>query len=336
MGILSKNKISFNCFILKRPTMENLSADELFELSDPEKFIFHNEETQESLENLSLEEKRDHFYQYGHDWSWAVRPEKDQWEKLIRILSEGPILEIAAGNGFWKRLFGEKVPVEWICTDDETWKCPCGKPTFIPIEEICAGQAIKKYSAKTLLISWPPPPKESLDVCILDAVSGFQGSQLVYVGTPPGGETTTPPFFVRLFQWWDLSDSIPLEKSLLGDKIWVYSRRQTPRSTTLTNKEFKRILQDPQTDDEKLLAEIFSEMKQVILQEPAFEEIKDDFEIDLLKQGFPTLSDTEEPLNACASDTEEPLNACASDTEEPLNACASDTEEPLNACASKE
>lgn len=260
--------------------------DNLFQKSDPGQFCFKADEFSSFVQ------------QYAHDFSWAVRPEKDQWPRLIEFLSKGPILEIASGNGFWARLLAPTIPFVWTCCDDGSWKCQdCNKEPFFPIESLCACRAVEKYtSATTLVMIWPPPeghsdPSIENHNCIIQAVQKFQGSQILYVGTSPhlkipippnplrflkiadleeslseecaedSFETIEPSFFIALIEKWDLIENLPIEKNILGDSCWLYTRKFQPIEKTIyTLDEIKEIIRLPQTTDEKLLVDIFQKM----------------------------------------------------------------------------
>jgi hypothetical protein len=178
-----------------------------FEESDPEKQTWESEE---------------HFAEYAHKWAYSVRPEREQWPKLIEFLSIGPVLEIAAGSGLLAHLLSKELLTPWIATDDASWECPqCADRKFYDSERMSATDAVLKIHSETLVVIWPPPYVED----IVTAVKNYKGQQILYIGEWVEGVTVDMPFFIALNENWELVDIVPIQKRITDEACYLYKRK---------------------------------------------------------------------------------------------------------------
>lgn len=123
-------------------------------------------------------------------WAWAV-PSSEIIEDIVKF-SEGFILEVGAGRGYWAKLLAAG-GADIIATDPYP---PEG--TFYPVDRLKDAAAVSMFGrGRTLLLIWPP-----YDMSVAyDALRAFEkigGTRMIYVGEGYGGCTADNVFFQAL------------------------------------------------------------------------------------------------------------------------------------------
>jgi hypothetical protein len=166
-------------------------------------------------------------------YAWAV-PSPKAIQDIVAA-SEGYILEIGSGNGYWARQLSD-AGADVIATDPYA-----PEDTFYPVESLKAAAAASMFKGRTLLLVWPP---YAMSVAY-DALRAFEkagGTDLIYVGEGSGGCTGDAQFHRALGAgsgWFSDEDEEPVEElgwelvkvdtSLpswggISDSVYYYSR----------------------------------------------------------------------------------------------------------------
>lgn len=194
---------------------------------------------------------------YIHDFGVAVRPERSQWSEFLRFLNIGEILELEGEMGTWAKLFTSEFDLTWHCVGKMPI-CDCGKLPHYPIEDLCPLEAVERYpSAKTLALITPTFEHP----CIYQALTTFNGPQLLYVGFDLGGEFSDPKFFLWLYYRYDLVSTLPLDKSFNGEKCYLYRRRSIPRKIQFRIRQLNEMFVNPQNPEDQRLVQIISQFE---------------------------------------------------------------------------
>jgi hypothetical protein len=152
-------------------------------------------------------------------FAWAVPNEA----ALGLIGDHGPVLEVAAGTGYWAALLRER-GVDVHPTDAE----PSGNEyhqagqVWLDVERATAVDAARAWPERALLICWPPPDDDSAGYA---AVRAYTGDTVLYVGGGADGPTGT----ARLHREFDLNWTVTDELALpswpgIPDRLTVWRR----------------------------------------------------------------------------------------------------------------
>jgi hypothetical protein len=143
--------------------------------------------------------------------------------EIVDILAQlGPLLELGAGSGYWAWEL-RRAGIDIIATDLE----PTEQNEFkfvkfwVPVEQIDAVSAVKKYPNRSLLMVWPSYAKQ----WPVDALRAYEGKRVIYVGEGEGGCTATDEFHHYLDQHFECVHSAALYQFTgLHDRLEVYER----------------------------------------------------------------------------------------------------------------
>jgi hypothetical protein len=150
-------------------------------------------------------------------------------EALEIIADHGPIIEMAAGNGYWAWLL-RQTGVKVAAFD----KSPAasGKDGYFANShtwtDVAKGsvEQIRKHPNHTLMLVWPPPN----DPLALNALSQYKGNRLLYVGETGADYIGSLEFHDKLADRWTLSQYIELPTfPSYEDALHVYTRNPVSR-----------------------------------------------------------------------------------------------------------
>jgi hypothetical protein len=172
---------------------------------------------------------------------------------LNTISSFAPIVEMAAGTGYWASLLRAQ-GVDVICYD----RNPPGQPGVENNRfhegakcwtEVLQGDdsAIDSHPHRTLLLCWPPPNSDTP----VRALTRYRGEHFIYIGELPEDEdgylyfthlgktvrkgvTIVPQFFAELRREWDLLKQVELPHwEICLDNLYAFKRKVNPQMKTL-------------------------------------------------------------------------------------------------------
>lgn len=171
---------------------------------------------------------------------------------LNTIASFAPIVEMAAGTGYWAWLLRAQ-GVCVICYDMN----PPGRPGIEDNHfhegatcwtEVLQGDdsAIDSHPDRTLLLCWPPPNSDMP----VRALTRYRGEHFIYIGELPADEdgylyfthlgktmrkgvTILPQFFTELRREWDLLMQVELPHwEICVDNLYIFKRKVNPQTKT--------------------------------------------------------------------------------------------------------
>lgn len=133
-------------------------------------------------------------------------------DELINAIKEySPVVSVASGFAYTESLAikeGADVIATDVCPNKDNHWCRDGI-FYIPVEEIRADDAVKKYSNRNVFMAWPPYDTSMA----FDVASEMEKERiLIYVGENQGGCTGNDDFFQYLethFEELDISVDIP-------------------------------------------------------------------------------------------------------------------------------
>ena len=133
-------------------------------------------------------------------------------DELINAIKEySPVVSVASGFAYTESLAikeGADVIATDVCPNKHNHWCRDGI-FYIPVEEIRADDAVKKYSNRNVFMAWPPYDTSMA----FDVASEMEKERiLIYVGENQGGCTGNDDFFQYLethFEELDISVDIP-------------------------------------------------------------------------------------------------------------------------------
>lgn len=178
--------------------------------------------------------RREFIARYGFAY-----PSPEAIDSIIRFAQGGRILEVGAGLGLWAALISHHGG-DIIATDARQgwWWDEIG--TLLqhwPSEHASAEAAVAEYPAKTLMLCWPPYDKP----VAYQALRGFKGSRLIYIGEDEYGCTGDRQFFKLLNVGWRLINTLGIPQyEGLHDSVWLYERKAQP---TKPARSFRRRVQ---------------------------------------------------------------------------------------------
>ncbi len=149
-------------------------------------------------------------------FAWAVPTEEAIW--AISKHTPG-VVEIGAGSGYWTWLMRQAgIIVEAFDVDP---------PPFTWSEVRCGDERrVDDHPDKALFLCWPPWATGMA----VDALAGYAGRQVVYVGEWMGGNAE-PHFFARLVACFECIESVEIPQwAQRDDRLMVFRRRGVPHS----------------------------------------------------------------------------------------------------------
>lgn len=147
-------------------------------------------------------------------------------DELINAIKEySPVVSVASGFAYTESLAikeGADVIATDVCPNKDNHWCRDGI-FHIPVEEIRADDAVKKYSNRNVFMAWPPYDTSMA----FDVASEMEKERiLIYVGENQGGCTGNDDFFQYLethFEELDISVDIPTWGGIY-DEARVYKK----------------------------------------------------------------------------------------------------------------
>lgn len=147
-------------------------------------------------------------------YSFAI-PDADILEE-IKIFSEGKVVEIGAGTGYWARMLHD-VGVDIIASDIYRDR----NDYYFPISKVNK-ETVAKMGHRTLMLCWPPYDSNMA----FDFLSFYSGDRLVYIGESCGGCTANDKFFDELQLKWKLVNEVDVYSWVgICDACYFYVRR---------------------------------------------------------------------------------------------------------------
>jgi|AntDeeMetagen134_2_1112570.scaffolds.fasta_scaffold01167_16 hypothetical protein len=158
-------------------------------------------------DSISTYARRDKLVQR---YAWAV-PNKKAIETIV---DHSPIIEIAAGSGYWASL-AEQLGADVDAYDKEPWE-----DTWTDVLE-GTDAVVDAYPERSLFLCWPPYGAPVAD----DALQNYDGMTVIYVGEGKGGCTGDKDFHKRLEQNWRLEEQVSIPQWWgIHDTLRVYKR----------------------------------------------------------------------------------------------------------------
>lgn len=165
-----------------------------------------------------------------HAWvakySWAIPSDI----AIDVCLKYSPILDFAAGGGYWSSLLKKK-GAEVVCIDETfrteitLWEDVYPVKNWMPIQKGCE-DSVRGYPRHTLLMIWPPYATSMAR----NALYEFRGDHIIYVGEGHGGCTGDDEFHELLEEEFALVEECDIpQHNGVRDYLMVYKRRR-PRS----------------------------------------------------------------------------------------------------------
>jgi len=147
-------------------------------------------------------------------------------DELVNAIKEySPVVSVASGFGYTESLAikeGADVIATDVCANKDNHWCRDGI-FHIPVEEIRADDAIKKYPDRNVFMAWPPYDTSMA----FDVASEMEQERiLIYVGESQGGCTGNDDFFQYLkthFEELDISVDIPRWSGIYDD-VHIYKK----------------------------------------------------------------------------------------------------------------
>lgn len=143
-------------------------------------------------------------------YAWAV----PNTEAIKTIAKYSPIIEIAAGSGYWASLV-KQVGADIDAYDKSPWE-----KTWTDVLEGTESVA-NAYPNRTLFLCWPPygAPVAS------NALKEYEGFTVIYVGEGPEGCTGDEEFHDLLNRNWMLEETVNIPQWRgIHDTLYVYKR----------------------------------------------------------------------------------------------------------------
>lgn len=142
---------------------------------------------------------------------------------LERIAELGPVVELGAGNGQWKRALEAEHDVDIVAYDDFSQLYFASDEPDAVEKSVLEGdeKMLRKHHDRTLLLVCPPPTDMAAR-----CLNAYSGNRLVFVGEGRGGAHGNEAFFAMLKSGWDVVDVLEVEPfSECFEKCYVMERK---------------------------------------------------------------------------------------------------------------
>lgn len=144
------------------------------------------------------------------EFAWAI----PNAEAIATIVREEPILEVAAGNGYWAWLVrqagGDILPTDAEAPFETEWT---------PVWKDRAQDVVTDYPDRTLLMVWPPLGS----MMAVETLGRYEGDTCIYVGESRGGATANDRFHEMLHEEWELGEVVEIPTYLgIRDRLEVW------------------------------------------------------------------------------------------------------------------
>lgn len=137
-------------------------------------------------------------------WSWAV-PDDAAVEMVVRHAAGRPVVEVAAGTGWWARLLADRG------VEIHAYDAAPPPATHAPVSR-GGPEAAGRHPDAVLLLSWPPHRSPAAAEAVA-AYLAAGGTTVVYVGEGRGGWTAADDLF-------DLLDEFGTEVERVALPSW--------------------------------------------------------------------------------------------------------------------
>ena len=146
-------------------------------------------------------------------------------ESLNAIAAYSPLLEVAAGLGYWS-LELENLGADVIATDAFTteWKHHFGdRVPWVDVIPMDGVTAVQTYPDRTLLMIWPSYEEE----WSTDVLKAYQNEFFCYVGENKWGCCASDSFFDLLHrEWTEITDMLIPQWGGIHDYLTIYQRKE--------------------------------------------------------------------------------------------------------------
>lgn len=159
---------------------------------------------------------------YIFKYAWAIPCQ----EALETIASYSPIVEIAAGSGYWAHLL-TKMGADILAYDASVPR-PSKKPSLPRRRywfDVRKGneESLKRHSDRALFLCWPPHK----DPMAVNALKHYEGDTVLYIGEKRDGCTASDAFFRLLEKRFSLERTVELPVwPGMHDRLQVFKRRK--------------------------------------------------------------------------------------------------------------
>jgi hypothetical protein len=154
-------------------------------------------------------------------------------QALDVVAQFSPIIEIAAGTGYWAWLL-RQLGADIICYDKDPPGSPESNNRFHGTDSPCWTEvlkgdetAIQRHPDRTLFLCWPPPHDEMP----LRALNSYRGDTLIYIGDLPIGRTLKTitidhQFILKLLSEWLPVQMVELPHwEICWDDLYIFKRK---------------------------------------------------------------------------------------------------------------
>jgi hypothetical protein len=132
-------------------------------------------------------------------YAWAI-PDP---QALATISKYGPLLEVAAGSGYWASLLRGNVGADVLATDLDPWDHP-----YTEVLAMEAAKAVQTFGeGRSLLFVWPGMGDRDLE-SLHQYMKQKRPGHVIYVGEGRGGCTGSTGFHRRLAKNWTLVEKV--------------------------------------------------------------------------------------------------------------------------------
>lgn len=167
-------------------------------------------------EGLALAKRRRHL---AEEYAWGIPND----EAVATLCDHDPLLEVGAGNGYWAWLV-EQAGGDVVATDPvaPTWAAADDLELYADVEPLSATAAIDRYGPdRALFVCWP---SEGM-AWPAEALAAYDGETVVYVGTGRGACNADHAFHRRLFEAFELAESVAIPTyDTCTDRLEVWRR----------------------------------------------------------------------------------------------------------------
>lgn len=156
----------------------------------------------------------------ARQYAWAIPNEA----AIRTIMKYRPIVEMAAGSGYWAYLLSQ-AGADVVAYDNDSWNRTehyRSEKQWFPVR-FGDERSIVDHQNRTLLLVWPPGGEFAVEL-----LWRFAGEYLIYVGESSPGVMADAQFFDLLQRDWESVETVDLPHwPGFQDQLTVYHRRLT-------------------------------------------------------------------------------------------------------------